>query len=96
MKGFTGILRPNGIFVSCDYGNHCTIAIDIPQEEEISCIYFSSSIKSMGNDNNSVIYFCEEVTKNQLLWIMENIDGLDDKQYEIWIDYIKKRSLINE
>ena len=91
MSGITGILRPNGEFVSCNYGNHCTIAIDIPEEEGEFCIYLSSSFDSSLNSyENSTIYFPTTVTKAQLLWLMKNIDTLDVKQYEVWIKYINE------
>ena len=54
MVGITGILRPNGELVACDYGNHCTIAIDIPEEEGEECIYLSSS-KNEDNTYNSIL-----------------------------------------
>lgn len=91
MSGVTGILRPNGEFIDCEYGNHCVIAITIPKEEDELCIYFSSSIKSLGDDNNSIIYFSDTVTKEQLLWIMKNIEKLDKKQYKKWVKYITDR-----
>ena len=93
MKGITGILRPNGEFISCDYGNHCVIAKNIPTKEEELCIYFSSSIKSIGTDKNSIIYFSNNITQEQLLWIIRNISKLDLNQYIIWINYVKGRHL---
>ena len=53
MKGLTGILRPNGEFLECDYSNHGLIAQDIPVEEEMECIYFSGS----DDGESSVLYF---------------------------------------
>lgn len=90
MYGITGILRPNGKFVDCNYGNHCAIAIEIPEEEGEFCIYLSSSYESLNNYDNSTIYFSETVTKAQLKWLMMNIDKLDKKQYEIWLKYINE------
>lgn len=91
MIGITGILRPNGIFVSCDYGSHCTIAVDIPKDEDDYCIYFSSSMKITGNAEKSIIYFCNEITINQLIWIIKNNNKFDKKQLNIWKKYIKDR-----
>lgn len=96
MCGITGILRPTGEFISCKYGNHCVIAIDIPKEEDELCIYLSSSIESIGNDENSIIYFCDNVTKEQLIWIMKHIDELDNTQYNMWIKYITNRRIYGE
>ena len=83
-KGITGILRPNGEFLMCSYGNHCVIATKIPKEEENDCIYFSS------DDNYSVIYFNENLTTKQFQWLVNNIDLLDDVQYKCWKSYINK------
>lgn len=86
-KGLTGILRPTGEFVSCDYGNHGVIAVTIPTEEELDCIYFSASY----NSKESILYLNENITKNQFKWFVEHINDLDENQYNIWKDYINKK-----
>ena len=83
-KGLTGILRPNGEFLKCSYGNHGVIAKKIPVEEEMTCIYFSGK----HNRTNSLLYLNDEITIAQLKWIMKNIDSLDENQYNIWKQYI--------
>lgn len=89
--GLTGVLRPTGEFLACSYGNHGVIAKNIPQEEEMDCIYFSSSSENNGTDNYSIIYFNTEITKDQLTWIINNISKLDKAQYKCWVNYIQKK-----
>lgn len=90
-KGLTGVLRPNGVFLSCTYGNHGVIAENIPIEEEMDCIYLSSSMETNLNDEQSLLYFNDEITKEQLMWFFKNINNLDDKQYSLWISFIKNK-----
>lgn len=84
-KGITGILRPNGEFLSCNYGNHGLIATTIPQEEEMSCIYFSSS------NIDSLLYLNDEITKEQLKWVIHHINEFDEEQCKIWKDYMHNK-----
>lgn len=90
-KGITGVLRPNGKLLSCTYGNHGVIAESIPLEEEMDCIYLSSSIETNNSDEMSLLYFNENITKEQLEWFIKNIDKLDNKQYSIWVAFIKEK-----
>lgn len=85
MKGLTGILRPNGEFLECDYSNHGLIAQDIPVEEEMECIYFSGS----DDGESSVLYFNKSITNQQLEWFMKNIYDLDKSQYNLWMSFIQ-------
>lgn len=86
-NGLTGILRPTGEFISCSYGNHGTIAVTIPTEEELDCIYFSAS----DNNKESILYLNENITKNQMKWFIGNLDNLDTNQYNIWKEYITNK-----
>lgn len=87
MKGVTGILRPNGEFLSCDYSNHGIIASEIPIEEEMACIYFSGS----EDGENSILYFNETITIHQLEWFFKNIYMLDKSQYSLWVSFINNK-----
>lgn len=86
INGLTGLLRPNGVFLECSYGNHCVIAETIPIEEEMNCIYFSSN----ENVESSLLFFCDNPTKKQYQFIIQNLDKLDTTQYNLWIKYIKE------
>lgn len=86
-KGLTGILRPNGEFLKCDYGNHCFIAKTIPKEEEMDCIYFSSNVE---NIKSSLLFFNKNPTKEQYLFIVKNLNNFDETQYCLWVDYVRK------
>ena len=93
-KGLTGILRPNGEFISCNYGNHGKITVNIPQEEEFLCIYFSGTEDNNTNKEfKSMLYLNDYITPKQLSWIAKNIDKLDETQYKIWIEYIENSVL---
>lgn len=85
-SGLTGILRPNGIFVECDYGNHCEIAEKIDKSEEMDCIYFSSNLYDI---KSSLLYLNEDITNKQLMFFIKNIKSLDETQYKLWVEYIK-------
>lgn len=87
-KGLTGILRPNGEFIECEYEKHYYVALKIPKEEELSCIYFSSNVYDI---KDSLLFFSEDITKEQLKWFITNLDKLDKTQYEKWIEYINSK-----
>lgn len=86
--GLTGILTPIGEFIECSYGNHCEIAVSIPQEEEMKCIYFSSNLSDV---NSSLLFFNEDITNEQLRWLIFNHKKLDKKQRLEWKKYIKSK-----
>lgn len=86
-NGLTGILRPTGEFIPCNYGNHGVISVTIPTEEELDCIYFSGSY----NNRESILYLNENLTNQQIKWFIENIDYLDETQYNVWKEYINKK-----
>lgn len=90
-KGITGVLRPNGQLLECSYGNHGVIAENIPIEEEMDCIYLSSSVESDNTDEMSILYFNNEISKEQLKWFFDNINRLDKKQYLLWTQFIKDK-----
>lgn len=88
--GVSGILRPNGSFIVCDYGKHNTIVECVPPQEENELIFFSS------NGNYGCIYsqdmdsmFSREMTKEQLKWAKENIENMDISQAMIMEGWIK-------
>lgn len=89
-KGITGILRPNGELLSCNYGSHGVITKSIPIEEELECIYLSSGLE-LNNDELSLIYFNDNITREQLDWFFKNLNKLDDIQYLLWTSYINKK-----
>ena len=91
-EGISGILRPNGEFIPCEYGKHHTIADCICKEEEFNCITFSSSMRVWGNDANSAIHWDKDIgiTKKQYNWLMEHKDEFDNMQYRWFIEPLVK------
>ena len=81
--GVIGILRANGEFIECNYGNHGVIAKAIPNEESETAIYFNSS-KDL---QQSILYLNNTITIEQLMWFEKNIDKLDKIQLETWKSY---------
>lgn len=91
-EGISGILRPNGEFISCEYGKHHTIADLIPKNEEFSCITFSSSMRVWGNDESSAIHWDRDIgiTRKQYEWLMEHTDNFDNVQFTYFIKPFKR------
>ena len=96
MKGLTGILRPNGVFVECSYGNHGLASSKIPQTEEEKCVYLSSSKETQKNDKASIVYFNETITQKQFAWFLMNFNELDKKQQEFALDHFLENKLLNK
>lgn len=86
-KGISGILKPNGELIKCEYGKHHTITYLISKEEELNCVFFSSSMNVYGNDEFSAIHWDKEIgiTKKQYDWILENQNDFDDIQFKWFI-----------
>ena len=89
IKGLSGILRPNGTFVPCDYNNHGEAAAEIPIEEQEYCIYLSSG-ETKNDEGLSVIYYTEKPTRAQMLWLSNHYNELDLKQKYHYDEYIMK------
>lgn len=86
--GISGILRPNGIFVSCSYKNHGEAAAKIPETEGEFCIYLSSGMETLCNEKISIIYFNEKIYKKQLYWLLRNFFKLDKLQRKQFLEYL--------
>lgn len=86
--GISGILRPNGIFVPCSYKNHGEAASKIPEKEGEFCIYLSSGMETLNNENASIIYFNEKIYKKQLYWLFKNFFKLDKVQRKQFLKYL--------
>ena len=93
--GISGILRPNGIFVSCSYGNHGMASSEIPEKESEYCIYLSSGMETKNSDKESIIYFTEKMTKEQKKWFLRNYFKLDKVQRKYLWSYIYGNSYKN-
>lgn len=86
-EGISGLLKGNGEFIECEYGNHYSILNSMEYTEREKCITFSSSIKIWNNDNNSAIGWNREIgiTKHQYNWIIKNKDTFDNMQFKCFI-----------
>lgn len=87
--GVSGILRPNGEFLKCNFGEHYTIADKIPQAEEYSCVVFSSrTLDEKGIDSAVYVDITVGVTHEQYEWIVSHKDDFDNVQLECFIGKI--------
>ena len=86
--GVSGILRPNGVFIPCSYGNHGLAAGMIPEKETEFCIYLSSGIEAGLDESSSLIYFNEKITRQQLQWLFIHYFKLDKTQRKALYKYI--------
>lgn len=86
--GISGILRPNGKFISCSYGDHGKASSEIPEKEADCCIYLSSGMETLNDENVSIIYFNDKISKNQLHWFFKNFFKLDNTQKKQFLKYI--------
>lgn len=86
--GISGILRPNGVFVPCSYGNHGEAASEIPKKEEEFCIYLSSGMETLNDETVSIIYFNKIIYKKQIYWFIKNYFKLDKTQRKQLLKYI--------
>lgn len=86
--GISGILRPNGNFISCSYGNHGNAASEIPKNESEYCIYLSSGMETLNDENVSIIYFNDKISKKQLKWFFKNFFKLDKTQKKQFLKYL--------
>lgn len=91
MKGVSGILRPDGVFISCSYGNHGQAASEITEEDMEISIYLSSGIETTETDESSIIYFNGEMTKEQKKWFFDNYDSLDKTQKKYFLDFLQDK-----
>lgn len=84
--GITGILRPTGEFLACNYRNHGVTAKRIPKNEEMKCVYFSSDVEENGS-TISIVYFPDRLTILQLFWFIRNENQLDSTQLDLWREF---------
>lgn len=93
-KGVCGILRPNGVFIGCDYGKHHTIVEYIPEDEEDKVIFFSSDgIKGSVYTQSWLNIINKPLTIEQVNWIKKHINEFTVEQLVIvkgWIEITEK------
>lgn len=91
MIGVTGVLRPNGEFISCSYGNHGEATKNIPPEEEEQCVYISSGMETKKSDQASVVYYPDEITPYQEQWLIIHFMQLDMVQRKQVMEFFEMR-----
>ncbi|MBM7096661.1 hypothetical protein JSY36_12975 [Bacillus sp. H-16] len=75
-KGLTGWLCPNGIFISCEYGEHRSVLPQLTKstyEEAIN----SKFINITSDTEDSTIGIYSKPTKEQINWLIENHTKFD-------------------
>ncbi len=88
-KGVSGVLFDDGEFKKCGNAQHQIIAKNIPFEQQVRCLYFSSTMFSNGDGliTHSPIRF-EGITSQQKVWMEENFKYFDRGQKRrAWLDW---------
>lgn len=87
--GISGILKPDGVFLKCDNGEHGVLANEIPQETQYKSIYFSSLLN--GYDLNGLISIppqqFKKATLKQNTWMKNNYMYFDSNQKKIYKEF---------
>lgn len=77
-EGLTGWLSPTGRFLTCERGEHHIFAQNYNKEDKELYIPFSSSNSVKGSSNVHINR--ETLTKEQLKWIKDHFNLLDEEQ----------------
>jgi len=79
--GICGILKPDGKFVKCKFGEHCKKLFKVPIQIREKCLWFSSPMN--GNGSNSSVA-CENwdngITQSQYNWVIKHKNCFDKGQ----------------